>query len=111
MAHGKIYRIKVYNNTLRIPPIEINVTVTVKLKSVDQPFILNRIYLPEINFLDFYADTYRLPQEVVDNILNIIDNINAKKNLSPKTKGHTQSYDFQAARINKCFKLLTGYSR
>ena len=25
--------------------------------------------------------------------------------------GHTQSYDFQAARINKCFKLLTGYSR
>lgn len=32
-------------------------------------------------------------------------------NLSPKTAGHTQSYDFQAARINKCFKLLTGHSR
>ena len=86
-------------------------TVTVKLKSVDQPFIFNRIYLPEINNLDFYADGSRLPQKVGDNILKFIDNINAKKNLSPKTKGHTQSYDFQAARINKCFKLLFGYSR
>ena len=25
--------------------------------------------------------------------------------------GHPQSYDFQAARINKCFRLLTGFSR
>lgn len=103
--------IKLYGNALRIPPIEINVTVTVKLKSVDQPFILNRIYLPDINYFSFFADNKRLPQEVGDKILNIIDNIQSKKNLSPKTKGHTQSYDFQAARINKCFKLLTGYSR
>ena len=34
-----------------------------------------------------------------------------QKDISPKTAGHTQSYDFQAARINKCFKLLTGFSR
>jgi hypothetical protein len=43
--------------------------------------------------------------------LAILDRILAKKNLSPKTAGHTQSYDFQAARINKCFKLLTGFSK
>ena len=103
--------INVPHESLRLPPLEINVTVIVKMKSVDQPFILNRIYLPEINIFDFIADGSRLPQKVGDNILNIIDNIQSKKNLSPKTAGHTQSYDFQAARINKCFQLLTGYSR
>ena len=82
---------------------EINVTVQVKLKSVDQPIILSRIYLPDYQYLQICTDKAK--------VLEVIDRINAKKNLSPKTAGHTQSYDFQAARINKCFKLLFGYSR
>lgn len=85
------------------PAVEINVTVQVKLKSVDLPIVLSRIYLPDYQYLEVAPDE--------DKVLEVIDRIQAKKNLSPKTKGHTQSYDFQAARINKCFKLLTGFSR
>ena len=89
--------------TLYFPAVEINVTVQVKLKSLDLPIILSRIYLPDYQYLQICTDEAK--------VLEVIDRINAKKNLSPKTKGHTQSYDFQASRINKCFKLLTGFSR
>ena len=86
------------------PAVEINVTVQVKLKSVDLPIVLSRIYLPDYQYLEISNEDEAKVYEVIDPIL-------AKKNLSPKTAGHTQSYDFQAARINKCFKLLTGFSR
>ena len=96
-----------YNSPLyRYPSIEINVTVQVKLKSLDLPIILSRIYLPDYQYLQILH--YK---EDEARVYKVIDRIQAKKNLSPKTAGHTQSYDFQAARINKCFKLLTGYSR
>ena len=108
--YGTDPTICVLSQSVRLPPLEINVTVTVKMKSVDQPFILNRIYLPEINIVGFYDHGNRLPQKVKNNIKNLIDNIYAKKNLSPKTAGHTQTYDFQAARINKCFQLLATVS-
>ena len=85
------------------PAVEINVTVQVKLKSQEEPILLSRIYLPDYQYLQICTDKAK--------VLEVIDRINAKKNLSPKTAGHTQSYDFQAARINKCFKLLFGYSR
>ena len=86
------------------PAVEINVTVQVKLKSLDLPIILSRIYLPDYQYLE-------ISDKDEAKVLEVIDRIYAKKNLSPKTKGHTQSYDFQAARINKCFNLLFGYSR
>ena len=85
------------------PAIEINVSVLVKLTSQEEPILLSRNYLPN------YKDLQILHSE--EYVLNVIDRILAKKNLSPKTKGHTQSYDFLAARINKCFKLISGYSR
>ncbi len=86
------------------PAVEINVTVQVKLKSLDLAIILSRIYLPDYQYLE-------ISKGEEAKVLEVIDRIQAKKNLSPKTKGHTQSYDFQASRINKCFKLLFGYSR
>jgi hypothetical protein len=85
------------------PAIEINVSVLVKLTSQEEPILLSRNYLPNYKALQIlHSEEY---------VLNVIDRILAKKNLSPKTKGHTQSYDFLAARINKCFKLLSGFSR
>ena len=89
------------HNPSVFPAVEINVSVLVKLKSLDAPILLSRIYLPDFQYLEILKDEAKV-QEVLDRIL-------AKKNLSPKTKGHTQSYDFQAARINKCFKLLMDY--
>ena len=85
------------------PAAEINVTLTIKMKNMAEPIVYNRIYLPEYEYVKVAGDEKAS--------LAILDRILAKKNLSPKTKGHTQSYDFQAARINKCFNLLFGYSR
>ncbi len=85
------------------PAAEINVTLTIKMKNMAEPIVFNRIYLPEYEYVKVVGDEKAS--------LAILDRIFAKKNLSPKTAGHTQSYDFQAARINKCFKLLFGYSR
>ncbi len=94
---------KFQHNPSVFPAVEINVSVLVKLKSLDAPILLSRIYLPDFQYLEILKDEAK--------VLEVIDRILAKKNLSPKTAGHTQSYDFLAARINKCFKLLTGYSR
>ena len=76
-------------------------TVQVKLKSLDLPIILSRIYLPDYQYLEILKDEAK--------VLEVIDRINAKQNLSPKTAGHTGSYDFQAARINKCLQLLSDF--
>lgn len=91
------------------PAVEINVTVQVKLKSLDLPIILSRIYLPDYQCLQII--NLEILESDEAKVYEVIDRIQAKKNLSPKTAGHTQSYDFLASRINKCFKLLTGYSR
>ena len=96
----KTTKMELVNVPFYFPPTEINVTVMVKLKSLDAPIVLNRLYLPQFESVDL--DDSKAGE--------IMDRINAKQNLSPKTKGHTQSYDFQAARIIKCFKLLSGNS-
>ena len=88
---------------VRFPAAEVNVTLTIKMKNMADPIVYNRIYLPEYEYVKVVGDEQAS--------LAILDRILGKKNLSPKTAGHTQSYDFQAARINKCFKLLFGYSR
>ena len=88
---------------VRFPAAEVNVTLTIKMKNMADPIVYNRIYLPEYEYVRVVGDEQAS--------LAILDRILAKKNLSPKTAGHTQSYDFQAARINKCFKLLTGFGR
>ena len=88
---------------LLYPAIEINVTVQVKLTSQEEPILLSRIYLPDYQYLQICTDEAK--------VLEVIDRIYAKQNLSPKTAGHTGSYDFQATRINKCFQLISGYSR
>ena len=85
------------------PTAEVNVTLTIKMKNMAEPIVFNRIYLPEYEYVKVAGDEQAS--------LAILDRILAKKNLSPKTAGHTQSYDFQAARINKCFKLLFGFSK
>ena len=77
------------------------------MKIIDCEF---HYYLPEL--MDYLATRDKAMRYYPEaKVLEVIDRIYAKKNLSPKTAGHTQSYDFQAARINKCFKLLFGFSR
>ena len=71
----------------KIPAFEISVTLTVKLKNIDTPFVLSRLYLPEVKNLD------------IDNLGSIIENMEKKTNLSPKTVGHTELYDRQVLHL------------
>lgn len=72
----------------KTPAYEVNVTVTVKLKNVELPFIFNRIYLPEIQNLD------------MNNLESKMQEIENKK-LSPKTDGHRELYDYQIKRLKE----------
>ena len=111
-SNGKVYNwtIGMDDTPQYFPTVEINVTVQVKLKSVEAPIVLSRVYLPDYQYHEVLS-VYGLLSDGKQFLDEIHDRIQAKKNLSPKTAGHTQSYDFQASRINKCFKLLFGYSR
>ena len=109
VGDGKTPWMNLWEIPFYLPPTEINVTLTVKLKNLISPLVFNRVYLPEFEYAKLW--TYDGAKCDEAKVYEILDRILAKKNLSPKTAGHTQSYDFQAARINKCFKLLFGYSR
>ena len=71
----------------KTPAFEISVTLTVKLKNIDTPFVFSRLYLPEVKNLD------------IDNLGSIIENMEKKTNLSPKTVGHTELYDRQVLHL------------
>ena len=71
----------------KTPAYEVNVTVTVKLKNIELPFTFNRIYLPEVQNFD------------INNLESKIKEIESKKNLSPKTNGHQELYDYQIKRL------------
>lgn len=71
----------------KTPAYEVNVTVTVKLKNIELPFTFNRIYLPEVQNFD------------INNLDSKIKEIESKKNLSPKTNGHQELYDYQIKRL------------
>ena len=71
----------------KTPAYEVNVTVTVKLKNIELPFTFSRIYLPEVQNFD------------IKNIDSKIKEIESKKNLSPKTNGHQELYDYQIKRL------------
>jgi hypothetical protein len=73
----------------KTPAYEVNVTVTVKLKNIELPFTFSRIYLPEIQNFDLF------------NLESKIKEIESKKNLSPKTNGHQELYDYQIKRLKE----------
>jgi hypothetical protein len=73
----------------KTPAYEVNVTVTVKLKNIELPFTFSRIYLPEVQNFDLF------------NLKSKIKEIESKKNLSPKTNGHQELYDYQIKRLKE----------
>lgn len=79
--------IDVEGRVFKTPAYEISVSLTIKLKGVEAPFVFSRIYLPEIKNLD------------IKDLGSIVENAEKKTNLSPKTAGHTGLYDMQVARI------------
>ena len=78
--------------TVLIPFLEVNVTVRVKMKGMQQPIVLSRSYLPEIKDYGDGTDFY-----------------NSKKKTRPyasKMTGHTDLYDYQMKRISD---IITRY--
>ena len=80
-----------------LPAMEVCVTLTVKMKGIDVPFVYQRLYLPEIKYLDVSK---------LDDNVKFFDKIKAKSNLSPKTKGHTEFVDYLIGRLNDAFWFL-----
>lgn len=85
------YYEKQYNERypFRIPFLEINVTVRVKMKGKEAPIVLSRNYLPEI----------------VDFNLYLFNNSINSKSYAEKTVGHSELYDYQMQRI---YDILDG---
>ena len=76
-----------------LPDLSVNVSVSVKMKGIDKPFVFSRNYLPEFNDVKF-SD--------MDAIANRIKS----HKLSAKQNGHDYSYKYQVERIEKLFKNM-----
>ena len=82
-----------------LPAYEINVTVAVKLKNFNAPFVYNRIYLPEIVFMDVKQPS---------NLHTIYDRYNNMLH-APKTR-ITEFNEYQLLRLKKMFEAMNvGY--
>ena len=79
------------------PAVEINVTLIVKLKTMEDPIILNRMYLPEFKYMDIYE-----PKPAWD----MMERIKERKNITPQMEGHTFLYDYEVSRIDRCFRAF-----
>ena len=75
----------------RVPFLEVNVTVLVKMKDKKGPIVLNRTYLPEIKSFD---------------VTEFNNAINKAKPYASKMNGHTELYDYQMKRISDICSIL-----
>lgn len=85
------------NYPIKVPALEVNVTVLVKLKSMSRPVALSRNYLPELEAIT------RDQMRVIAN-----DRYNELQN-SP-TNQHRESYNLQLSRIKKLYDTFSTYS-
>ena len=69
-----------------LPALEVNVTVSVKMKGKDNTFVFSRNYLPEIKDITL-GDTYDIFKDIQNHQLN------------PKQAGHRAGYDYQVGRL------------
>ena len=82
-------------NSCIIPPVEINVTVAVKLKNMQNPIVYNRIFLPEVKYLN---GNWEVGKETSSDVYKLYDRI--QNNLiSPLQKDHHAIYDYNVKRV------------
>lgn len=87
-----------------LPPIEISVTVTIKMRNMDKPIVYNRLYLPEFSNAAAPRYNYRNwtnedAQSTYDAYRKFCDRIN-KHLISPLQQDHHQVYDYNVKRAN-----------
>lgn len=78
-----------------LPPLEINVTVAIKMRNMENPIVYNRIYLPEIKYID---GSWEVGKEKSSEVYKLYDRIQ-KHLLSPLHKGHHAIYDLNVKRV------------
>ena len=81
---------------IKVPALEVNVTVLVKLRSMSRPIALSRNYLPELQ---------AITRDQMRTIAN--DRYNELQN-SP-TNQHRESYNLQLSRIKKLYDVFSTY--
>ncbi|MBO7553214.1 MAG: hypothetical protein J6T82_04180 [Bacteroidaceae bacterium] len=84
-----------YWNSCTLPPLEINVTVAVKMKGMENPIVYNRIYLPEMKYLDGEWET---GNEQASGVYKLYDRIQ-KHEISQLQNGHRAIYDYNVKRV------------
>ena len=77
------------------PSYEVNVTVVVKLRDLENPIVLNRIYLPEIKYLDVTNATER------NTIYNRYRDMNGQNH-----QRFTDYNEFQLKRMYEMFEII-----
>ena len=77
------------------PSYEVNVTVVVKLRDLENPIVFNRIYLPEIKYLDVTNATER------NTIYNRYRDMNGQNH-----QRFTDYNEFQLKRMYEMFEII-----
>ena len=82
---------------IKLPAYEVNVTIAIKLKGIEEPLFFSRTYLPEIKGIDFRGDLNAKAKQ--------LDNYLAAQQAGLQ-KGHTQTLEFQVAHLKQLFKAI-----
>ena len=79
-----------------VPDLEVNVTVIVKLRSMNEPIVLSRNYLPEFEAITI-AQMQPIAKELYDRPSGSIYTYNRER------------YDYQSKRINNIYGLVKSF--
>lgn len=92
----------------RIPALEVMVILKVKVRSMDNPLVYVRHYLPEVKQLNVYPDYWENETEAdaLSRINNVWQNIKARQPKGTGINRQSPTYDYEMQRIGKILNFI-----
>lgn len=92
----------------RIPALEVMVTMMVKVRSLKNPLVFVRHYLPEVKQLNVYPDRWENETEAdaLSKINNVWQNIKARQPKGTGINRQSPTYDYEMKRIGKILNFF-----
>ena len=92
----------------RIPALEVMVTMMVKVRSLKNPLVFVRHYLPEVKQLNVYPDHWKNETEAdaLSKINNVWQNIKARQPKGTGINRQSPTYDYEMKRIGKILNFF-----
>ena len=92
----------------RIPALEVMVTMKVKVRSLKNPLVYVRHYLPEVKQLNVYPDRWENETEAdaLSKINNVWQNIKARQPKGTGINRQSPTYDYEMKRIGKILNFF-----